>query len=357
MPPVKPTKNPKKGILRKVALLLLEDENNNTCVLETQNAVIEYDILVWNDEFGTIFEKKGKTTKEKLEETLTFDAYLDNTYQVSLDLTVVINGKRYPFLPNSPFSDVMSMITKEIGQSYQYSTSIVISDNKDMEEKVMSQNEWERTQSFADFISNYRNNAGNPEAGTPEDIAIIEKAEQDAIKEAYDKYNVSERQVELLTAAAEYNAEGHYDTPFYVIAQSVIDDIIASNFNNGKLPIVLEDVVTNVSYLESQVKTLQKQIELTKKQSLGALFATEEETMILDFFRNEELYTALLNLVRGYQKAGLANLSPYRVGVYETLKAATDSLIVLKGKLENINYVPKTKAEAAAAAAAKNGNA
>ena len=88
---------------------------------------------------------------------------------------------------------------------------------------------------------------------------------------------------------------------------------------------------------------------MAKKQSLGALFATEEETMILDFFRNEELYTALLNLVRGYQQTGLANLSPYRVGVYETLKAATDSLIVLKGKLENINYVPKTKTESAAA--------
>jgi hypothetical protein len=26
------------------------------------------------------------------------------------------------------------------------------------------------------------------------------------------------------------------------------------------------------------------------------------------------------------------------------LKAATDNLIVLKGKLENINFVPKTKA-------------
>lgn len=338
---------PKKGILKKVALLLLEDENNNTGVLETQNAVIEYDILVWNDEFGTIFEKKGKTTKEKLEETLTFDAYLNYRYDVSLDLTVVINGKRYPFLPNSPFSDVMKAITNQIGQSYQYSTNIYVTDMKDMEEVGVSQEEWETTQNFTNFITNYRNNAGNPEAGTPEDLAIIEKAEKDAINQAYQQYNLSERQVELMTVEAEYKAEGHYDTPFYVIAQSVIDEIIASNFDNGKLPIVLEDVIMNVDYLESQVKTLQRQIELAKKQSLGALFATEEETMILDFFRNEQLYTALLNLVRGYQKAGLANLSPYRVGVYETLKAATDSLIVLKGKLENINYVPKTKAEAA----------
>lgn len=338
---------PKKGILKKVALLLLEDENNNTGVLETQNAVIEYDILVWNDEFGTIFEKKGKTTKEKLEETLTFDAYLNYRYEVSLDLTVVINGKRYPFLPNSPFSDVMNAITNQIGQSYQYSTNIYVTDMKLEDEKAVSQEEWETTQNFNNFITNYRNNADNPEAGTPEDLAIIEQAEKDAINQAYQQYNLSERQVELMTIEAEYKAEGHYDTPFYVIAQSVIDEIIASNFDNGKLPIVLEDVIMNVDYLESQVKTLQRQIELAKKQSLGALFATEEETMILDFFRNEELYTALLNLVRGYQKAGLTNLSPYRVGVYETLKAATDSLIVLKGKLENINYVPKTKAEAA----------
>lgn len=353
MPPVKQTK---KGILRKVALLLLEDENNNTCVLETKNAVIEYDILVWNDEFGTVFEKKGKTTKEKLEETLTFDAYLNYGYQVSLDLTVVINGKRYPFLPNSPFSDVMKMVEQQSGSNYQYSTGIIVSDMKDEKVKLTLE-QWKKTQECLDFINNHRAEAPVAEAPVDEapdnevpfGQAVIDTEEENAVIAAYHNHCMCERDVEVAAAAADYLADGRYNIPFFVIAQSVIDEIIASNFNNGKLPIVLEDVIMNVDYLESQVKTLQKQIDLAKKQSLGALFATEEETMILDFFRNEELYTALLNLVRGYQQTGLANLSPYRVGVYETLKAATDSLIVLKGKLENINYVPKTKTESAAA--------
>ena len=154
--------------------------------------------------------------------------------------------------------------------------------------------------------------------------------------------------MELATAETEYNAGGLLDIPFYVVNQSIIDKVIVKHFNNGKLPIVLNDVVDNVNYLETQVKALQKQIELKKKQSLGALFATSEETDVLNYFRDEELYTALLNLVRGYQQTGLANLSPYRLGVYESLKAATDNLIVLKGKLENINYVPKGKAAEAA---------
>ena len=342
MPIRKPTKD---GIVKKVALLLLEDENNNTGMLETKDAVIEYDILVWSDEYGTALEKKGKTTKEKLEETLTFDGVLGGNYNVSLDLTVVINGKRYPFLPNSPFSEVVSMITNETGNEYQYSTSIYVDEPKNM---GMTQEQWETTQNFSKFISDYRAQAGNPVTGTPEDLAIIEQAEKDAIAQAYQQYHLSEIELELATAAAEYQKEGHIDTPFYVISQSIVDELIASNFTNGKLPMVLGDVVMNVDYLESQVKALQKQIELTKKQSLGALFATSEETDILTYFKEESLYNELLNLVKSYQKTGLANLSPYRVGVYESLKAATDNLIVLKGKLENINFVPKGKAAEAA---------
>ena len=336
-----PTRQPKNGIVKKVSLLLLEDDKNNTGVLETKDAVIEYDILVWNDEQGAVFEKKGKTTKEKLDETLVFEAVLGYYYDVSLDLTVVINGKRYPFLPNSPFSDVMGIITNETGIEFQYSTGINI---EIPEEKGLTMEEYQTTQNFLDFIDNYRNNADYPEQSSPEDLAIIEKAENDAIEQAYQQYRLSEREVELATAEAEYSAGGYIDIPFYVIAQSVIDKIIVKNFNNGKLPIVLNDVVDNVYYLETQVKSLQKQIELKKKQSLGALFATSEETDILTYFKEESLYNELLNLVKGYQQAGLANLSPYRLGLYESLKAATDNLIVLKGKLENINFVPKTKA-------------
>lgn len=344
MPIKEPVKN---GIVKKVSLLLLEDENNNTGVLETKDAIIEYDILVWSDKYGTVLEKKGKTTKEKLDQTLVFDALLGYDYDVTLDLTVIINGKRYPFLPNSPFNDVVGMIEDRTGEGFQYSTSINILEPE--EKKGLTMEEYQTTQEFLNFIDNYRDNAGYPEQSSPEDLAIIEQAENDAIEQAYQQYRLSEREVELATANAEYKAGGYIDIPFYVVAQSVIDKIIARNFENGKLPMILVDVVGNVEYLESQVKSLQKQIELKKKQSLGALFATEEETNILTYFREESLYTELLNLVKAYQKTGLSNLSPYRVGVYESLKAATDNLIVLKGKLENINYIPKRKEAAVAA--------
>jgi antitoxin component of RelBE/YafQ-DinJ toxin-antitoxin module len=348
-----PIKEPiKKGIVKKVSLLLLEDGKNNTGVLETKDAIIEYDILVWSDKYGTVLEKKGKTTKEKLDQTLVFDALLGYDYDVTLDLTVIINGKRYPFLPNSPFNDVVSMIEDRTGKEFQYSTSISI---QEPEERNLTMEEYQTTQEFLNFIDNYRDNADYPEQSSPEDLAIIEQAENDAIEQAYQQYRLSERQVELATAEAEYEAGGYIDVPFYVVAQSVIDRFIARSFNNGKLPIVLNDVVDNVNYLETQVKALQKQIELKKKQSLGALFATKEETNILTYFRDEDLYNELLNLVKAYQKTGLANLSPYRVGVYESLKAATDNLIVLKGKLENINFVPKRRE--AAAAAPKTDNA
>jgi hypothetical protein len=71
------------------------------------------------------------------------------------------------------------------------------------------------------------------------------------------------------------------------------------------------------------------------------LFATDEETNILSNFKDEELYKNLMNLLKSYRATGLVNLSEYRLGVYESLKLATDNLIVLKGKLENINFVPK----------------
>lgn len=328
-------------VVKKVALLLFEDQDNNTGVLETQGAIVEYDILVWNDDHGVIFEKKGKTTKEKLEDTLEFDAVLGYEYSVSLDLTVVINGKRYPFLQNSPHSKVLRMITDETGLEYQYSTSFSV--EEPVGDKGMTQEQWETSQNFQTFIDDYRANAGYPVEGSPEDLAIIEQAEHDAINQAYQQYRLSELELEIAMAQAEYKAGGHIDVIFYVISQSVVDMIIAKTFNNGKLPINLEDVVVDVEYMESQVKTLQKQIELAKKQSLGALFATSEETMMLDYFRNENLYNSLLNLVNAYQQTGLNNLSTYRVGVYESLKAATDNLIVLKGKLENINFVPKRK--------------
>ena len=330
------------GTLRKVSLLLLEDEKNITHLLETKDGIIEYDILVWNDNYGTIFEKKGKTTKDKLKETLTFDAYLNYDYQVSLDLTVIINGKRYPFLPNSPFSNVLNEIKKRTDVEYQYSDRITVTDEKNSLPKL-DLNKWRDTQDCLDFIQKHRADVLAGGVVQIEDDISIKNEEETAILEAYHNHCMCERQVLIDAAANDYSEHGYYTIPFYIIAQSVIDEIITKNFNYGKLPIVLEDVVTNVNYLESQVKTLQKEIELVKKQSLGVLYMTEEETSILDYFKNEELYTSLLNLTRGYQQTGLTNLSPYRVSVYETLKVVTDNLIVLKGKLENINFVPKTK--------------
>ena len=331
----------KKRITRKVALLLLEDDDYNTGVLETQDAIIEYDALVWNEEIGTIFEKKGKTTKENLEKALEFEAPLNYSFDVYLEITVIINGKRYPFLANSPYSNVIKTISNQTGYGFRYSTGIDIQEPIEGDYEL-SQEEWEMTANFTKFIKEYRKKYETQE-GTPEDQALIEQAEREATAIAYNNWGLEERQLELAGIFAEYQSGGHIDIPFYVVRQSVIDEIIAEYFPYGKLPIILTDVVDEIESLETTVKALQKQIELTKKQSLSSLFATEEETRILENFRNENLYNDLLNLVRSYQQTGLQNLSTYRHGIYETLKTATDCLIVLKGKLENINYVERRK--------------
>jgi len=329
------------SIRKKVALLIMEEEKNNTGILETPEAIIEYDILVYHMMNGIAFEKKGTTTKEKLEETLTFEAELGSSYSVSLDLTAVINGKKYPFFSVTPNDRLLQNIAKNIGEIPKISTYISINEPEYYMFKTME--EWMATDNFKNFIADYRATTGVAQADTPENIALIEQAEKDATTVAFDKWNISERDLELATIRTEYEYEGHIDIPFYVVRQSVIDKLITNSYPNGKMPVVLTDVITEVNFLETQAKVLERQIAATKKQSLGALFATDEETTILDNFTNETLYTNLMNLVNGYKKAGLSNLSTYRLGVYESLKTATDNLIVLKGKLENINYVPKEK--------------
>jgi hypothetical protein len=327
------------SIRKKVALLIMEEEENNSGILETPEAIIEYDILVYHMMNGVTFEKKGTTTKEKLEETLSFEADMETGYSVSLDLTAIINGKRYPFFSVTPNDRLFQNLENYIGAVPKISRDIMVTEPKFPMFDTMEQ--YYVTDNFRAFIQDYRNTTGIVQGDTPENIALIEQAEKEATAVAFEKWKISEREVELLTIRAEYEAEGHIDIPFYVVRQSVIDKLITDSYPNGKMPVVLTDVITEVNFLETQAKVLERQIAATKKQSLGALFATDEETTILDNFTNEKLYTNLMNLINGYKKAGLSNLSTYRLGVYESLKAATDNLIVLKGKLENINYVPK----------------
>lgn len=123
--------------MEKVALVLLEHTDYNSGILDTPNAVIEYDILVWTNETGLVFEKTGKTSKEKLEETLSFYAPMDLYHHIVLDLTVIINGKRYPFLTLSNDDKVINKLRRamekklpeEISRPYFFPTLRIFEEN------------------------------------------------------------------------------------------------------------------------------------------------------------------------------------------------------------------------------------
>lgn len=338
--------------VEKVALVLLEHSDFNSGILDTANAVIEYDILVWTNETGLVFEKTGKTSKEKLEDTLSFYAPMDIYHHIVLDLTVIINGKRYPFLTLSDDDKVINNLRRSMEKKLpeEISRPYFLPSLKPYEEQVKSLvSEDELGNIPVEAVVKVAKDvvaAGieakslyqiNSDLTDEENATAAEQEEMRAIAEAT-SYN-EKLQIEIDGIFKEFNSEGHLDIILYVMEQNMVNDLVKKNI--GKILVNVDDVVNKIENLSLKVKIKNKKIDIRKKQSLGSLFTTSEESEILDYFKKDNLYVALLNLVRAYQETGLTNLSPYRYSVYESLKAATDNLIVLKGKLENMDFVPK----------------
>jgi hypothetical protein len=129
-----------------------------------------------------------------------------------------------------------------------------VSNNIDVQEpnwNMGTMDDWYLTNAYSEFISQYRLDNPTPTvAGTPEDQALLEKAEKDATAFAFEQFSMTEKQTELATIALEYSREGHIDMPFYVIRQSIIDEVITSRFPNGKLPVNLNDTIDNIALME-----------------------------------------------------------------------------------------------------------
>lgn len=91
-----------------VQIQVREESKFNSNILTTKNAVLEYSCLVWDDKNGVLFDKSGKTALDKLSKELSFEA--EGSYNVSLDITAVINGKVFPFVNESEYSTIKSTI-------------------------------------------------------------------------------------------------------------------------------------------------------------------------------------------------------------------------------------------------------
>lgn len=285
-----------------VALNLIDETFFKNTILSTPNSGIEYDILVWNDNDVLLFEKKGKTSREKLEETLSFNVELDIKTYVHLDLTVIINGKKYPFLTLSPnnhlLDDIKNLSTKEVKFNYNPSFTVTTESLRKIGE-------------LGGVLSLVGENNEAISSDLTQDTMTQLKHQQD-----------------------EYAADGHWDIFLPMMTQDDINQYISKTI--GKLSLDLPTEMDNIYSTTLDAKIKLKFLELDKKQTLSSIYKTESESNILDNMVNEELYVNLMNLLKSYELNGLENLSDYRLKVYENLKLAVDNLIKLKGRLENI---------------------
>lgn len=283
----------------KVKLSIFEDKELNTSILDTSNGVIEYDIIVWTEEGEQIFEKSGKTSKEKLSDALSFNASVGVIHNVHLTLSVVVNGKKYNFVTLSPFNTLIDDYLKVIesspkgrGPKFSFEPSF------DMSEQ------W-----IVDTVN-----------GLPVQI-----------EKGYDVYDVTYR---IASSIEEYQNNGAFIIYLFLINEKSLNDIIFKYI--GKLPLDLGKQILAIEDYSLTAKLNQKALEIEKKQKLGSLYSNNNESLVLDIMNSETLYSELMKLLTVYDNVGFDNLSPYRQSIYKHLKTAVDSLVVVKGKLENI---------------------
>jgi len=301
-----------------VKLNLIDESYFDNTILSTANSVVEYDILVWNDNDILLFEKKGKTSREKLKEVLTFNAEIDTITYIHLDLTIIINGKRIPFLTLSPNNRLFDSIAEIIQiDKIMYDPSFIINGDKRIGD--LNPVPSVKTPVVADEKS--------------KKIATVVYSESGEILASdFDANMLAEFKKQIKELRLKTDISVNICLP--MITQEDINNYISDNI--GKIPMDLPTEMDTIYNYGLLAKVNAKKAELEKKQTLSSIFKTAAETEILDNMANETLYINLMNLLKSYEDNGLENLSEYRLRVHENLKLAVDNLIKLKGRLENI---------------------
>lgn len=301
-----------------VALLLLENYDIDTNVLRVANSIVEYDILVWNDQNEIVFEKSGKVGRKNLEKALSFEARYGVTHYINLELSVTLNGHTTKFITLSPDSTLIERLSQ---QFYIYT------DFRPLLEKGGVSEAPPIAEGAIDIPIDITTTIDPT-------IAIVEGNEPKGMDSTTNWQELMEHIQE------EWNAGGHLDIPIIVIEEEagvkyILDTDGAQSVDNKTLE--------NLSLLDLDFKRLTARTKLLKKEAVGPTTILPQEMDLIDNINSEDLYSTLMNLVKYYENSGIDNLSEYRQGMYKHLRQALDSLIVIKGKLENFNLIKKAK--------------
>lgn len=316
---------PEAGTSVPVALLLLEEYDLDTGVLRAPNSIVEYNVLVWNDNDELVFQKSGKVGRKNLEKALSFNAQYGLQHTVSLELSVTINNQITKFVTLSPYSDTSRLLSDNLSYTSPYFVPVV--------GDVME---------FPVKVDVGVKDAVDPGITTTTTIDPAVVAAENSEPAGADSAQIAELRSHIF---AEWNAGGHLDIPLFLVEQEAANTYILDNLGASApdVPKTIETIKTS----ELELKQLEFRLKLLKKESLGATSYFEQEIAVLDSINNEALYDNLATVLAFYNTNGVENVSEYRQGMYNYFKQAYEALVVIKGKLENLNIKVKAKAKQA----------